>query len=77
MFLRAALCKYLFLMQYCCIFSASEKYINMDAMLCPGPLLQAGQHTFPFSFILTHNLPSSFEGQFGHVRYCVKVGQCL
>jgi hypothetical protein len=56
------------------IFRASENYINTDAMLFPGPLLQAGQHTFPFSFILPHNLPSSFEGQFGHVRYYVKVG---
>lgn len=31
-----------------------------------------GQHTYPFSFQLPHNLPSSFEHNYGHVRYTVK-----
>ncbi|KAJ8303884.1 hypothetical protein KUTeg_017467, partial [Tegillarca granosa] len=34
--------------------------------------LPAGRHTFPFSFLLPPNLPSSFEGAHGYVRYTVK-----
>ena len=34
--------------------------------------LPQGRHTFPFSFMLPPNLPSSFEGGVGHVRYDVK-----
>lgn len=53
--------------------SASEKYLSMEAMLYPGPRLEAGQHMLPFTFILPpEGLPSSFEGQYGHVRYYVQ-----
>jgi hypothetical protein len=34
--------------------------------------LPAGQHVYPFSFQLPPNLPSSFEGGTGHVRYSIK-----
>ena len=34
--------------------------------------LPPGQHIFPFSFTLPPNLPSSFEGGVGYVRYTVK-----
>ena len=34
--------------------------------------LASGRHTFPFSFLLPSNLPSSFEGAHGYVRYSVK-----
>ncbi|XP_022332250.1 arrestin domain-containing protein 17-like [Crassostrea virginica] len=34
--------------------------------------LPPGQHVFPFSFTLPPNLPSSFEGGVGYVRYTVK-----
>ncbi|XP_056022794.1 arrestin domain-containing protein 3-like [Ostrea edulis] len=34
--------------------------------------LPPGQHAFPFSFILPPNLPSSFEGKHGYVRYKIK-----
>ena len=28
-----------------------------------------GQHSFPFSFSLPNSIPSSFEGEHGHIRY--------
>lgn len=34
--------------------------------------IQGGEHKFPFQCILPVNLPSSFESDFGHVRYTVK-----
>ena len=35
-------------------------------------VLAAGEHSFPFSMMLPYHLPSSFEGQYGYVRYTVK-----
>lgn len=35
-------------------------------------VLPAGEHSFPFSMMLPNHLPSSFEGQYGYVRYTVK-----
>ena len=34
--------------------------------------LGIGQHSYPFSFILPQNIPGSFEGSHGHVRYTIK-----
>ncbi|XP_067014591.2 arrestin domain-containing protein 17 isoform X2 [Anabrus simplex] len=34
-------------------------------------VLQAGDHSYPFSTVLPDVLPTSFEGQMGHVRYVV------
>ncbi|XP_061172552.1 arrestin domain-containing protein 17-like [Saccostrea echinata] len=34
--------------------------------------LPAGKHVFPFSFVLPPELPSSFEGEHGYVRYKVE-----
>ncbi|XP_077295393.1 arrestin domain-containing protein 3-like [Arctopsyche grandis] len=35
--------------------------------------LVAGKHTFNFTIVLPPNLPSSFEGMYGHVRYLAEV----
>lgn len=35
--------------------------------------LPAGDHTYPFTCVLPGTLPSSYEGEFGHVRYTIKV----
>ena len=34
--------------------------------------LAAGQHQIPFNFLLPIQIPSSFEGTHGHVRYRIK-----
>ena len=34
--------------------------------------MEAGTHKYPFSFTLPPNVPSSFEGYYGHVRYTAK-----
>ena len=39
----------------------------------PTNNLPIGEHTFPFEFQLPQNMPSSFEGHFGCVRYHVGV----
>jgi hypothetical protein len=35
-------------------------------------ILPAGVHEIPFEFTLPKSLPSSFEGDFGYVRYTCK-----
>lgn len=35
-------------------------------------VIPAGTHEYPFTFELPENLPSSFEGPFGHVRYDIE-----
>jgi len=35
-------------------------------------VLPAGNYSYPFQFQLPPNLPSSFEGYYGHVRYWVR-----
>lgn len=35
--------------------------------------LPAGNHSYPFTCALPPTLPSSFEGEWGHVRYTIKV----
>lgn len=39
--------------------------------------LGIGQHTFPFTFILPMQIPSSFEGEYGHVRYVIRASAQL
>lgn len=34
--------------------------------------LAQGSHSYPFQCQLPHTLPSSFEGEYGHIRYTVK-----
>lgn len=33
--------------------------------------IQSGEHKFPFTYTLSPNLPSSFEGIYGYVRYTI------
>ncbi len=54
------------------------KYAEMVSVVwtsenSPSVCLPVGVHTFPFDFQLPHNIPHSFEGQFGQVRYEVGV----
>lgn len=36
-------------------------------------VLPPGEHSYPFTCMLPPSLPSSFEGEWGHVRYTIKV----
>ena len=48
------------------------KYSLYNAISGITEVLPAGEHSFLFSMMLPNHLPSSFEGQYGHVRYTVK-----
>jgi hypothetical protein len=49
-----------------------EKYLKVFGGRGYTEVLQSGEHYFQFSMILPNNLPSSFEGKYGYVRYRVK-----
>ncbi|XP_076465647.1 arrestin domain-containing protein 3-like [Babylonia areolata] len=60
--------------------SSTEEYIDFSQSLLGRTSesaskreLTAGQYTYPFQFQLPSNAPSSFEGQYGYLRYWVKV----
>lgn len=55
-----------------------EEYFQISYYLLGGANageteLEAGAHTYPFTCSLPPSLPSAFEGEFGHVRYTIKV----
>lgn len=55
-----------------------EEYFQISYYLLGGANsgeteLPPGAHTYPFTCSLPPSLPSSFEGEFGHVRYTIKV----
>lgn len=55
-----------------------EEYFQIQYYLLGGKNsaeieLPAGTHSYPFTCALPPTLPSSFEGEFGHVRYTIKV----
>ncbi|RUS79983.1 hypothetical protein EGW08_012248 [Elysia chlorotica] len=63
--------------------SATEEYFDFSQqLLSKGAesghqeekrVLEAGQYTYPFQFRIPTTAPSSFEGQYGFIRYWVKV----
>ncbi|XP_029643437.1 arrestin domain-containing protein 17 [Octopus sinensis] len=61
-------------------YSAKEKYFDYSVVLYgSGPvmganqvLLNCGEHHYPFEFVLPYNIPSSYEGGTGYVRYYAK-----
>ncbi|XP_013140773.1 PREDICTED: arrestin domain-containing protein 2-like isoform X2 [Papilio polytes] len=54
-----------------------EEYFSRKVFLLGGESgeyhLQPGKHELPFDCPIPGNCPSSFEGQYGHVRYEIKV----
>uniref|UniRef100_A0A336MDB3 CSON015362 protein n=1 Tax=Culicoides sonorensis TaxID=179676 RepID=A0A336MDB3_CULSO len=59
-------------------FHGREDYLNSTTYLIGSPNanqieILPGVHTYNFACLLPVNLPSSFEGPYGHIRYTVKV----
>ncbi|XP_077004996.1 arrestin domain-containing protein 1 isoform X2 [Tamandua tetradactyla] len=51
---------------------AEEGYFNSSLSLADKGSLPAGEHTFPFQFLLPATAPTSFEGPFGKVVHQVR-----
>jgi hypothetical protein len=55
---------------------SKEQYFDFKFSLCNPGLqifdLSAGRHQYPFTFVLPTQIPPSFEGTFGHVRYALR-----
>ena len=58
--------------------SAVETYIHSEITLMDKQAsneklyIEAGNHSFPFNFILPQNLPTSFEHSIGFIRYSIQ-----
>ncbi|XP_041826368.1 arrestin domain-containing protein 1b [Melanotaenia boesemani] len=52
--------------------SLEEQYFNSMLSIADKGTLAPGEHSFPFQFLLPAAVPTSFEGPFGKVIYCVK-----
>ncbi|XP_053695068.1 arrestin domain-containing protein 4-like [Sabethes cyaneus] len=60
------------------LFSGSEEHLSALTYVVGGPQgpvleIPPGSHTFKFACPLAATLPTSFEGQYGHVRYTITV----
>ncbi|KAJ8304882.1 hypothetical protein KUTeg_018465, partial [Tegillarca granosa] len=58
--------------------SSTEEYFDYAIPLLTSSgknkkiVLPSGRHSYPFQFQLPPNLPASFEGEYGYIRYWVK-----
>lgn len=50
-------------------YRSSERYLDREIVLFHGPQLAVGDHVFPFILVLGSDLPCSYEGDHGHIRY--------
>lgn len=56
------------------IFETEKTYIDTQVQLCDsGTCLPVGKHQFPVQIRIPLNCPSSYESQFGSIRYQMKV----
>ena len=56
-------------------FHNRESYFQRSFLLLADPtgmVIKPGAHVFPFKFQLPQNLPSSFEGKFGKIKYTLR-----
>uniref|UniRef100_A0A0P6EZD4 Arrestin domain-containing protein n=1 Tax=Daphnia magna TaxID=35525 RepID=A0A0P6EZD4_9CRUS len=55
-------------------YSSKENYFHHRVTISTGngQVLNKGKHQFPFSFVLPQQIPSSFEGAHGSVRYTIR-----
>ncbi|KAF2354284.1 Arrestin C-terminal-like domain [Trinorchestia longiramus] len=63
------------------VYSASEDYFRFKTNIWTPQgsnwKLPSGNHVWPFNFIIPQNIPSSFEGPYGSVRYSITVNADL
>ncbi|XP_059473861.1 arrestin domain-containing protein 17-like isoform X2 [Neocloeon triangulifer] len=56
-------------------YSKKEPYFRQQSLLVGSGreemVVDGGQHRYPFNFNLPRDIPSSFEGEHGYVRYCL------
>lgn len=50
----------------------SSSSVAPDSSCDDGDCMPAGEHYLPFSFSLPPDLPPSFEGDYGYIRYWAK-----
>jgi hypothetical protein len=51
-----------------------QEYLNCTVQLCaPGTAIPPGRHQFPLRVMIPSSAPSSFDSQFGTIRYSVRV----
>lgn len=55
----------------CTPFTNHEEYISEKLFVHSGAL-GSGCHIFPFSFLLPSNLPCSFKGDYGEIKYLIE-----
>ncbi|KAH7699973.1 Protein ARRD-15 b [Aphelenchoides avenae] len=56
------------------IYETEKEYMQVTVPLCPqGVQLKPGRHQFQLHVPIAENAPSSYESQFGTIRYFVKV----
>ncbi|XP_028273878.1 arrestin domain-containing protein 1b [Parambassis ranga] len=49
-----------------------EQYVNSTLSVADKGILAAGEHSFPFQFVIPVAVPTSFEGPFGKIVYRVR-----
>ncbi|KAJ8379704.1 hypothetical protein SKAU_G00004820 [Synaphobranchus kaupii] len=54
------------------IWAEEEQYFNSTLSLADKGTLSAGDHSFPFQFLISDTVPTSFEGLYGKIMYIMK-----
>ncbi|XP_016403787.1 arrestin domain-containing protein 1-like [Sinocyclocheilus rhinocerous] len=49
-----------------------EKYLSSTLSVADKGTLPAGEHSFPFQFLIPASVPTSFEGPFGKILYKIR-----
>uniref|UniRef100_A0A914E584 Arrestin C-terminal-like domain-containing protein n=1 Tax=Acrobeloides nanus TaxID=290746 RepID=A0A914E584_9BILA len=56
------------------IYETEKEYLNSLVPLGhSGTMIRPGRHQFPFQVLIPESAPSSYESQFGTIRYAVKI----
>ncbi|XP_023014669.2 arrestin domain-containing protein 3 isoform X2 [Leptinotarsa decemlineata] len=53
-------------------YSGDNKFLEIDIMLLGKTTVAPGRYEYPFTFTLPTNLPASFQGIYGHIKYFIK-----